>query len=106
MIRAPGGPEVLKIEEVPVPVPRVGEALIRVKAFGVNRSELFTRQEHSSYSGDVEDFMRMPFDALVQQVAEGALRVQIGRTFRLDEIAEAHRCMEENRAGGKIVVLT
>jgi len=24
----------------------------------------------------------------------------------LDEIVEAHRCMEENRAGGKIVVLT
>ena len=34
-----------------------------------------------------------------------ALRVQVGRTFRLEEIAEAHRCMEENRAGGKIVVL-
>jgi len=31
--------------------------------------------------------------------------VQVGRTFRLHEIAEAHRCMEENRAGGKIVVL-
>jgi hypothetical protein len=24
----------------------------------------------------------------------------------LDEIAEAHRCMEGNKAGGKIVVLT
>jgi Zinc-binding dehydrogenase len=30
----------------------------------------------------------------------------IGRTFHLDEIVEAHRCMEENKAGGKIVVLT
>jgi hypothetical protein len=34
------------------------------------------------------------------------LRIQIGRTFCLDEIVEAHRCMEENQAGGKIVVLT
>jgi len=26
--------------------------------------------------------------------------------FSLDQIVEAHACMEENRAGGKIVVLT
>jgi hypothetical protein len=34
------------------------------------------------------------------------LQVQVGRVFHLDEIVEAHRCMEGNRAGGKIVVLT
>src|SRR5215472_10983245 len=39
-----GGPEVLKVESRPIPTPRPGEVLIRVKAFGVNRSELFTRQ--------------------------------------------------------------
>ena len=39
------------------------------------------------------------------QIAAGRLRVQVGRTFHLDQIAEAHRCMEENKAGGKIVVL-
>jgi NADPH:quinone reductase-like Zn-dependent oxidoreductase len=30
-----------------VPEPRPGEVLIRVKAFGLNRSEMFTRQGHS-----------------------------------------------------------
>src|SRR5215467_7541411 len=40
----PGGPEVLKIENRPIPTPQPGEVLIRVKAFGLNRSELFTRQ--------------------------------------------------------------
>lgn len=44
MLRAPGGPEALVIEQVPVPVPGPGEVLIRVKAFGLNRSEMFTRQ--------------------------------------------------------------
>jgi len=39
-----GGPEVLKIESRAIPKPRAGEVLIRVKAFGLNRSELFTRQ--------------------------------------------------------------
>ena len=39
-----GGPEVLKIETRPIPTPQAGEVLIRVKASGLNRSELFTRQ--------------------------------------------------------------
>jgi NADPH:quinone reductase-like Zn-dependent oxidoreductase len=60
----------------------------------------------TSYAGENEDFMRTPLDELAQQVAAGTLRVTVGRTFRLDEIVEAHRVMEEDRAGGKIVVLT
>lgn len=44
VIRRPGPPEVLEIEDLPTPVPQCGEVLIRVKAFGINRSELFTRQ--------------------------------------------------------------
>ena len=47
VIRNAGGPEVLSIEDVPVPSPRAGEVLIRVKAFGLNRSELFTRRGRS-----------------------------------------------------------
>jgi hypothetical protein len=29
----------------------------------------------------------------------------VGKVFRLDQIVDAHRCMEESKAGGKIVVL-
>ncbi len=47
VMREAGGPEVLKIERLPIPIARSGEVLIRVKAFGLNRSELFTRQGHS-----------------------------------------------------------
>ena len=43
-----GGPEVLQIEELPRPQPRPGWVLIRVKAFGLNRSEMYTRQGFSS----------------------------------------------------------
>ena len=58
------------------------------------------------YAGEADDFMHMPLEDLVEQVAAGSLQVQVGRVFHLDEIVEAHRCMEENKAGGKIVVLT
>jgi NADPH:quinone reductase-like Zn-dependent oxidoreductase len=47
VIYEPGGPEVLKLEERPVPTPQPGWVLIKVKAFGLNRSELFTRQGRS-----------------------------------------------------------
>jgi NADPH:quinone reductase-like Zn-dependent oxidoreductase len=60
----------------------------------------------TTYAGESEDFMLTPLDELVEQIAAGTLPIQIGRTFHLDEIVEAHRCMEENKAGGKIVVLT
>jgi len=59
-----------------------------------------------TYDGGPEDFMRTPLDELVEQVAARTLQVQVGKVFKLDDIVEAHRCMEENRAGGKIVVLT
>ena len=60
----------------------------------------------TTYDGGAEDFMLTPLEKLAEQVAAGRLHVQVGKTFRLDEIVEAHRCMEENKAGGKIVILT
>ena len=38
VIETPGGPEALEVRELPRPIPRSGEVLIRVEAFGVNRS--------------------------------------------------------------------
>jgi NADPH:quinone reductase-like Zn-dependent oxidoreductase len=60
----------------------------------------------TTYAGESRDFMQTPLQELAEKIAAGSLHVQIGRTFLLDEIVEAHRCMEENKAGGKIVVLT
>jgi NADPH:quinone reductase-like Zn-dependent oxidoreductase len=60
----------------------------------------------TSYAGDTQDFMRTPLNELAQQIADRTLKISIGRVFHLDEIVEAHRLMEENAAGGKVVVLT
>jgi len=41
---APGGPEVLRVVERPVPLPGPGEVLIRVVAAGVNRPDILQRK--------------------------------------------------------------
>ncbi len=59
----------------------------------------------TSYAGESNDFMRTPLQELAGQIAAGSLKVQIGKVFHMEEIVEAHRAMESNTAGGKIVVL-
>lgn len=42
-ISKPGGPEVLKLVERPMPEPKAGEVVIKVSAAGVNRPDVFQR---------------------------------------------------------------
>lgn len=42
-----GKPQVIEIQETTIPTIKEGWVLIKVKAFGLNRSEIFTRQGHS-----------------------------------------------------------
>lgn len=58
------------------------------------------------YDGGVTEFMEMPLARMIRQVEEGAMAVTVGKVFHLDDIVEASRVQEENKAGGKIVVLT
>jgi NADPH2:quinone reductase len=44
LVEEPGGPDVLRIREVPRPEAAAGQVLIRVEAFGLNRSELHFRR--------------------------------------------------------------
>ena len=59
----------------------------------------------TTYDGGPRDFMRMPLQELIDQIAAGTLRIQVGKTFPLNGIVEAHRLMEAGKAGGKIVIL-
>jgi len=43
----PGGPANFVIQERELPIPEAGQLLIKVKAFGLNRSELMTRKGYS-----------------------------------------------------------
>jgi NADPH2:quinone reductase len=89
VIDGPGNPDALKIREVSRPVPRPGWVLIKVHAFGLNRSELHFRRGLGSFgsfprvpgieaTGVVVDAPGGEFDA-GSRVA--ALMGGMGRTF-------------------------
>lgn len=58
------------------------------------------------YSGGYADFMATPLEDLAKQVKNGTLRIKVGKVFGFNDIAEAYCIMENNMAGGKIVVLS
>jgi NADPH:quinone reductase-like Zn-dependent oxidoreductase len=59
----------------------------------------------SGYGGDASDLPASVLQRFLDDVAAGRATVPRGRTFRLEEIAEAHRLMADGHAGGKLVVL-
>lgn len=72
----------------------------------INPMELIPSESKlTAYSGGDEDFMRTPLKELLKMVEEGKLQVRVGRVFKMEDIAEAHRCMEESEVEGKIVVI-
>jgi NADPH:quinone reductase-like Zn-dependent oxidoreductase len=46
----------------------------------------------------------IPFQDIVDRVASGAYRARPAKVFRFEDIQAAHRLMESNEAGGKLVV--
>lgn len=55
VVRQYGGPEVLKYEDVPVPIPGEGDVLLKVEAAGVNPGEAKIRQ------GNFAEYHTLPF---------------------------------------------
>lgn len=55
-----GGPEVLRYDEVPVPVPGPGEVLVRVHAAGVNPPDWYLRDGLTTLPGETEPSVSLP----------------------------------------------
>jgi len=56
------------------------------------------------YMGEAGNLQKKSLQEFIAAVESGDIRITIDRTFKLDEIVEAHRYMESNQAIGKIVV--
>lgn len=70
----PGGPEVLQVRDVPLPRAEPGQVLIRVHAFGLNRSELHFRSGRA-WSGSFPRIPGIEAAGVVEDAPGGELSV-------------------------------
>lgn len=75
-----GGPKVLKPEERPVPRPKAGEILIRVKAAGVNRPDIMQRKGHYPPPSGASDLPGLEVAGEVLALGSGVERWHVGDT--------------------------
>ena len=60
----------------------------------------------TAYHSSAKGFVETPLDEIIDQLGAERIRTLIGKVFiGLEKINEAHQCMDEDKAGGKIVVL-
>lgn len=60
----------------------------------------------AGYTGDAGDLPAAVLQQFLDDVAAGRARVPIGHVYRLEEIVQAHRDLEDGRYPGKLVVIT
>jgi NADPH:quinone reductase len=77
-IPEPGGPEVLTIEDRPIPVAGEGEVLIAVAAAGVNRPDVFQRKGLYPPPPGASDVPGLEVAGLIAEVGEGVTRFRKG----------------------------
>jgi NADPH:quinone reductase len=73
-----GGPEVLKVIQRPVPKPREGEILVKVKAAGVNRPDVIQRQGGYPPPPGAPDILGLEIAGEVAATGPNAARFAVG----------------------------
>ncbi len=59
----------------------------------------------TSYSGEASDITAQQLDDYLARVASGEISVKLGPVFGFDDLQQAHAHMDDNRAGGKMVIV-
>jgi putative PIG3 family NAD(P)H quinone oxidoreductase len=79
VITRPGGPDVLEIQDVPRPLPREGEVLVRVHASALNRADVMQRDgRYPAPPGAPANIPGLEIAGEVVEVGAGVTRWKIG----------------------------
>jgi len=73
-----GGPEVLRIEEIDMPAPAVGEVQIRVRALGLNRAEAFIREGRYLENPTLPSGLGLEAAGTIEALGDGVIGFEIG----------------------------
>lgn len=93
VLREFGGPEVLRLEEVPTPTPSPGEVLIKVQSVSVNRTlDLVVRQ--GKYPSDIRLPLVLGVDpsGVVVAAGEGVKRPNVGERIAVISMIACGQC--------------
>ncbi|MFI5610323.1 zinc-dependent alcohol dehydrogenase family protein [Amycolatopsis sp. NPDC051903] len=74
-----GGPEVLKLEDVPEPAPAAGEVLIHARAWGLNRADSLFRQGQYGVAPVLPSGLGFEVAGLVAAVGDGVSEFHVGQ---------------------------
>ena len=66
--------------------------------------EIPTAVKLTSSSGEAADLTSAQLQGYIDLIEKGELEVKTGSTFEFAELVAAHRLMDANQAGGKIVI--
>jgi NADPH2:quinone reductase len=75
-VHAPGGPEAMKLEDVPEPTPKAGEAVVKVDAAGLNYIDVYQRS--GLYKLDMPLTLGLEAGGTVTAVGQGVTEVKPG----------------------------
>lgn len=79
IIKTPGGPEVLQLEERDSPKVKANEVLIEVKAAGVNRPDVFQRMGgYPAPQGAPDDIPGLEVAGIIKEVGQDVKQWQVG----------------------------
>jgi NADPH:quinone reductase len=87
-IHAPGGPEVLKYEDVPEPQPKAGEAVVKLDAAGLNYIDVYYRSGH--YKAELPMTLGMEAGGTVMAVGPNVTEVRVGDKVAYTGVAGAY----------------
>lgn len=78
-IERPGGPEVLRLVERPVPTPAANEVRVRVAAAGLNRGDAVQRRGHYPPPLGASDLPGLEISGVIEDVGPNVSRSRIGQ---------------------------
>src|SRR6516225_541096 len=91
LVREFGGPDVLKLEEVPTPKPAAGEVLVRIHAAGVNPYDTYMRADTYARKPPLPYTPGSDGAGVVEAVGEGVKKVKRGgRVYTTQTLSGAY----------------
>ena len=93
VLRGFGGPEVLRLEEVPTPTPAAGEILVKVRSVSVNRTlDLIVRQGNYPVKVQLPHILGVDPAGIVAHVGTDTDKVKVGDRVAVLSFIACRKC--------------